>query len=124
MVINIELEKLRSGSVTVLNNIFFEFDSYELTPNSLPELDKVVRFLLEDTKASIEIGGHTDATGSNTYNQQLSERRANTVANYLVKKGIPQKRVFFKGYGSSKPVAPNTSEMGQKLNRRIEFRVL
>jgi outer membrane protein OmpA-like peptidoglycan-associated protein/tetratricopeptide (TPR) repeat protein len=122
--INIELEKIRSGSVTVLNNIFFEFDSYELTPNSLPELDKVVRFLLNDTKASIEIGGHTDATGSNTYNQQLSEKRANTVATYLIKKGIPQKRVFFKGYGSSKPVAPNTTEMGQKMNRRIEFRIL
>lgn len=124
ILINIELEKVKTGSTTVLNNIFFEFDKYDLTPNSLPELDKVVRFLLNDTKASIEIGGHTDATGSDSYNQQLSEKRAATVAGYLIKKGIPQKRVFFKGYGSSKPLAPNSTEMGQKLNRRIEFRIL
>jgi OmpA-OmpF porin, OOP family len=124
IIINIELEKIKAGSVTVLNNIFFEFDKYELTPNSLPELDKVVRFLLNDTKASIEIGGHTDSTGSDSYNQQLSEKRASTVAAYLIKKGVPQKRVFYKGYGSSKPIASNSTETGQKLNRRIEFRVL
>jgi outer membrane protein OmpA-like peptidoglycan-associated protein len=124
IIIDVALEKIKSGSITVLNNIFFEFNSYDLTPNSLPELDKIVRFLLEDTKAAIEIGGHTDSIGSDSYNQQLSERRASTVASYLIKKGIPQKRVFYKGYGSSKPIAPNATEMGQKLNRRIEFRVL
>lgn len=124
IIINIELEKVKAGSITVLNNIFFEFDKYDLAPNSIPELDKVVRFLLNDTKASIEIGGHTDSTGSNVYNQQLSERRASTVAAYLIKKGIPPKRVFFKGYGSSQPIAPNSTETGQKINRRIEFRVL
>lgn len=124
IVIDIELDRVKTGSSTVLNNIFFGFDRYDLQTESFPELDKVVRFLLLNPQLSIEIGGHTDSQGDKIYNLQLSERRAKSVVDYLIQKGVPQKRVFFKGYGDSKPVAPNTSESGQKLNRRIEFRVL
>lgn len=124
MVIDIELEKLRSGSVTVLNNIFFEFDKYELQLASLAELDKMVRLLKENPTISIEVGGHTDNVGSEAYNLELSQKRASSVVKYLLKKEIPQYRVKSKGYGSSRPIAPNTSEKDQKLNRRIEFRVL
>lgn len=122
--IDIDLEKLKAGSVTVLNNIFFEFDKYELQPGSMAELDKVVRLLKENPNLRIEVGGHTDNVGSESYNVELSRKRAASVVTYLTDQKIPQKRVIFIGYGSSKPIAPNTSEMGQKLNRRIEFRVL
>ena len=122
--IDIELEKLKTGSVTVLNNIFFEFDKYELQPGSTAELDKVVRLLKENPNITIEVSGHTDNVGSETYNIELSQKRATSVIKYLVSQKIPQKRVISRGYGSSKPLGPNTSETGQKLNRRIEFRVL
>lgn len=124
VVLDIDLERIKPGSRTVLNNIFFEFDKYELQTNSLAELDKVVRFLKENPTVSIEVSGHTDNKGSESYNQQLSEKRALAVANYLVKNGIPHIRVFSIGFGSTKPIALNDTESGQKLNRRIEFKVL
>jgi OmpA-OmpF porin, OOP family len=124
VLLDIELEKIKSGSVTVLNNIFFEFDKFELQPGSIPELDKVVRFLKENPSIKIEISGHTDSTGSADYNLQLSKKRALSVVNYLMTNEIPQNRVSAVGYGSSRPVASNESTQGQKLNRRIEFRVL
>lgn len=123
-VINIELERIRSGSVTVLNNIFFEFDKYDLQPGSAAELDKVLRLLKENSAVAIEVSGHTDNVGSEVYNKELSQKRANAVVNYLVERGIHPKRVISRGFGSSKPLAPNTTEAGKKLNRRIEFRVL
>ena len=84
----------------------------------------MVRFLKENASVSIEISGHTDNIGAVDYNVTLSQKRAHSVAKYLIANNIPQKRVFYKGFGSSKPIASNDSEIGQKRNRRIEFRVL
>jgi outer membrane protein OmpA-like peptidoglycan-associated protein len=72
----------------------------------------------------VEIGGHSDNVGSEKYNQQLSEKRAQEVFNHLILSGIPKTQLAFKGYGSSKPVANNNSEESRALNRRISFIIL
>lgn len=124
LVMNIPLDRAVKGVAAVLKNIFFEVDKYELKEKSSTELEKIVRFLIENPQINIEIGGHTDNTGIAAYNQELSERRAKSVYNYLINKGISSKRLSAKGLGSLKPVASNESEAGRQLNRRIEFIIL
>jgi outer membrane protein OmpA-like peptidoglycan-associated protein len=118
---NILLDKAVAGSVSVLKNLFFDTDKYDLKEKSLTELEKIVRFLTENPAITIEISGHTDNTGNAAYNRQLSERRAQAVYNYLVNRGIDARRLIANGYGMSRPVADNTTEEGKQLNRRIEF---
>jgi outer membrane protein OmpA-like peptidoglycan-associated protein/tetratricopeptide (TPR) repeat protein len=124
VVMDVELERIKAGSVTVLNNIFFEFDKHELDESSIPELEKVVRFLQENPAVSVEISGHTDTIGAIEYNLELSKKRALSIVRYLTSKGIPQKRVSSVGLGSSKPLTLDDSPELQKINRRIEFRIL
>jgi OmpA-OmpF porin, OOP family len=123
VIINFDLEKIKKGSSTVLSNIFFEFNKYNLQPNSIPELEKVVRFLKDNPYVKIEIGGHTDNVGTAEYNLQLSKKRADEVASYLTGSGIPQSRVSSKGFGFTQPRTDNNSENTRKLNRRIDFRI-
>lgn len=118
---NILLDKAVSGAYAVLKNLFFDTDKYDLKEKSITELEKIIHFLQENQAIRIEISGHTDNTGSPAYNQQLSERRAQSVYNYLINRGIPEIRIIAKGYGHTRPVAPNTTEEGKQLNRRIEF---
>jgi OmpA-OmpF porin, OOP family len=122
--INIDLEKATTGSMVILNNIFFDVDKYELKPRSIPELEKIIRFMKENAQVNVEVSGHTDNSGQAAYNQQLSERRAQSVYNYLVEKGIPKNRLLTKGYGRDKPIASNDTESGRQQNRRIEFRII
>jgi OmpA-OmpF porin, OOP family len=124
IILNIDLDKAKEGSIAVLENIFFDHDKYELKPKSLTELEKVERFLLENPNIRVEIGGHTDNSGSVTYNMQLSQKRAMAVFEYLIGKGIPAKRLTAKGYGPNNPVADNSTEEGMQQNRRIEFKLL
>lgn len=124
LVIDIQLHRAKKGQGAVLQNIFFDFDRYELKEKSFTELEKVARFLDENPQIRIEIGGHTDNSGNPAYNQQLSEKRANAVYNYLISKGVSPKRLSAKGFGSSKPVASNETEDGRQQNRRIEFTIL
>lgn len=124
IVINIELEKAAAGSMAVLNNIFFDVDKYDLKSKSLPELQKVIRFLNENPKIRVEVSGHTDNSGSADYNKQLSQRRALAVTTYLTQMGIDKNRIIPYGYGPDKPVASNDSEDGRRQNRRIEFRLI
>ena len=72
----------------------------------------------------IEIGGHTDGKGSDSYNKRLSENRAKAVVEYLVSKGVNINRLKYMGYGKSMPVAPNDTEEGRAMNRRVEFKIL
>jgi outer membrane protein OmpA-like peptidoglycan-associated protein len=72
----------------------------------------------------VEIGGHTDSEGSDTYNQTLSQNRAGSVRQYLIQAGIPAAQVTAKGYGETVPVADNTTEAGRALNRRTEFKII
>ncbi len=124
IILNIELEKVAVGSVAVLNNIFFEFDSYQINNRSIPELQKVISFMKENSEVRIEIGGHTDNIGGEAYNQTLSTQRAQAVMNYLVEQGVSDQRLISRGYGSTKPVSSNETEEGRQLNRRIQFRIL
>lgn len=124
VVIDINLEPIRAGASIVLNNIFFDHDQYELKPRSMTELDKLVSFLNENPGQRVEISGHTDDTGTESYNQSLSLKRAQAVVDYLNKKGLPTSRLTKTGYGSKRPLVPNDSEANREKNRRIEFKLL
>lgn len=123
VIMNIALESALKGSVAVLKNIFFDVDKYDLKEKSITELEKIIQFLKENTQIRIEISGHTDNTGNQTHNQQLSEQRAKAVFTYLTDKGIDSKRLTWKGYGSSHPITPNDTDQNRQQNRRIEFLV-
>ncbi len=122
--INIDLEKASEGSMAILNNIFFDLDKFDLKPKSIPELQKIIRFMNENAAVRVEVSGHTDSTGQAVYNKQLSEKRAIAVYNYLLQKGIQKNRLTPVGFGSERPIASNDSEIGRKQNRRIEFRII
>jgi outer membrane protein OmpA-like peptidoglycan-associated protein len=107
----------------VLNNIFFEFDSYELKTESEIELKKVVEFMKQNPTVRIEISGHTDTVGSEDYNLKLSKKRAGEIAEFLLTY-IDASRIKSVGYGSSKPISSNKTEQGRQKNRRSELRVI
>lgn len=121
---DIPLKKITEGESMVLRNIFFKTDSFNLLPESTAELDQLVRLLKKNKGMAVEISGHTDNEGSVQYNLQLSERRARSVYDYLVKSGVDVRRLRFRGYGSSKPVASNDTPEGRSLNRRTEMVVI
>ena len=122
--IDIYLDPIKSGTTTVLNNLFFDIDKYELKDKSITELEKVRRFLKENPTVKIGIAGHTDDSGSASYNKELSLNRAKSVYRYLVDQGIEERRLKFRGYGQEKPVVPNDTEENKQKNRRIEFVIL
>lgn len=124
IVLDIDLEKATEGTTAVLQNIFFEVDKYDLQQKSLTELQKMVRFLKENPSQRVEISGHTDNSGSDSYNMQLSQKRAQAVYDHLVANGIDPRRLSPKGYGSTQPLADNASEEGRQKNRRIEFKLI
>lgn len=119
--INIPLNRIKVGQKVVLNNIFFQTDKYELMPQSKAELEVVLKMIEKNPSLKIEIGGHTDNTGSEQKNKELSEERAKSVYDYLVAKGADAQRITYKGYSSSQPVAGNDTPEGKALNRRTEF---
>jgi len=122
--LNAELIKVRVGKKVVLNNILFETGKSVLTAASYAELDRLLGIMNENALMKIEISGHTDNTGSEPINSKLSEARAKAVVDYLVQKGIDRTRMNFRGYGSSQPIADNTSAAGRTKNRRVEFKIL
>ncbi len=105
-----------------LEGINFEYKSSNLTMEAKTILDGVVA-TLENTDASFVIEGHTDSVASESYNQQLSQDRAESVRSYLISKGVSQDRMTAKGYGESNPIASNDTEDGRADNRRVEFSV-
>lgn len=121
---NFELTELEVGTTVRLNNIYFDFDKTILRPESYPELDKVVDMMNTNPKLEIEIAGHTDNKGSDSYNQTLSQGRAEAVREYVVNQGIGGDRITAVGYGESKPETSNDTEEGRQINRRVEFTVL
>lgn len=122
--VDIPLQKIKVGEKVVMNNIFFESEKAELKDASVSELAVVVKMMEKNPSMKIEIGGHTDNTGTDEKNKALSESRAKTVFDYLVKKGITAERLSYKGYAASKPIAPNTTAEGKSKNRRTEFVVM
>lgn len=111
----------KPGEVMTLRNIFFQTNKSALLPESFAELDKLALYLNEETETTIDISGHTDNSGNEKQNKNLSEARAKAVAEYLSSKGIDPGRVQYSGYGSTRPVATNTTEEGKQKNRRVEF---
>lgn len=106
-----------------LQGVSFKVGSAELVPSTLATLDKTIAGLKKNAKAKVEIEGHTSSEGGEEYNQKLSEDRANSVRDYMIRKGISKDRVTAVGYGYSRPKASNDTEEGRKQNRRIEVRV-
>lgn len=114
----------RIGDNLTLNmpgNITFDTNSADLKAGFFPVLDSVGKVLAEYNKTVVEVAGHTDSTGSDQYNQQLSERRAATVAQYLRSRGVIDLRLITVGMGEGYPVASNDTPEGRSLNRRVEL---
>ncbi|MEO0100804.1 MAG: OmpA family protein [candidate division WOR-3 bacterium] len=116
---------LVSVGMTITLKVLFDFNKATIRPESYRLLDEAAQILKDNPKIKVEIQGHTDNIGSDAYNQKLSERRAQAVANYFISQhGIDEKRLRVVGYGETKPIASNETEEGRALNRRVEFVVL
>lgn len=126
---NIALKKLSVGSKIVLRNIFFDLDKATLRPASTAELNRLIKLMNDVPTLKIELGGHTDSQGSDAHNQDLSERRAAAVVDYLTKAGISADRLKSAGYGETQLVngcknGVKCSDAQHQENRRTEFKVL
>jgi outer membrane protein OmpA-like peptidoglycan-associated protein len=120
----VELTPLTRKVPIRLNNINFELNSADLMENSLPELNRVVQLLKDNPDIFVELSAHTCDIGSDRFNDVLSEKRAKSVVNYLIMKGIGFQRMVARGYGEKVPLAPNDSEENRALNRRVELKIL
>jgi outer membrane protein OmpA-like peptidoglycan-associated protein/tetratricopeptide (TPR) repeat protein len=118
------LEPIEIGNKVILNNIFFDTNKFDLKPESIGELQKLVDFMTLNPTLHIEISGHTDNVGNDEINQTLSENRAKSVYQYLITNKIDASRLVYKGYGKTQPIAPNTTEEDRKKNRRTEFKII
>jgi len=108
--------------VIEVSNILFEFDKWVIKADYVPELDQWVEYFKNNPFVTADIYGYADSTGPETYNQKLSERRAEAVANYMVEHGIKRERLTTKGFGETQPVAPNDTPEGRQKNRRVELK--
>ncbi len=125
----IVLEKVKVGQVFVMENIYYDFDKWDILPESKIELDKLVKVMNDNPSWKVELGSHTDCRGSDAYNEKLSQKRSESAVEYIVSKGISQDRIIAKGYGESQLVnkcddgVPCT-EAEHRQNRRTEFKIL
>lgn len=119
----IEVSPITVGANLILNNISFATNSAQLSPGSLLELDRVAEFMVLNPTVTIEISAHSDDVGAAAFNQQLSERRAASVKEYLGKKNVAEELMVSVGYGESRPVVPNDSDENRARNRRVELQV-
>jgi len=115
----------------IIKNIYYEFDKWKLTDSSKIILDNTIyKLMVENPRIIVEISSHTDNLGTEEYNLKLSQKRAESIVKYLISKGIEKERLVAKGYGESKPIAPNTNPdgsdnpEGRQKNRRTEFRII
>jgi outer membrane protein OmpA-like peptidoglycan-associated protein len=119
---NDDIEKIEIGKVIILEGINFEYNSADITPDSEETLMKALKTFQDNPEIEVEISGHTDSDGSNSYNMGLSQRRADSVKDWLVGKGIIEERIEAVGYGEENPIAPNDTPENKFKNRRIEFK--
>jgi outer membrane protein OmpA-like peptidoglycan-associated protein len=126
----IVLDKIDSTKIFALENIYYPFNKWNITPEAAKELDNLFQVLVDNPEIVIELSSHTDSVDDEEYNRVLSQRRAESAVNYLIKKGISPERMVPKGYGESRPIARNTNPdgtdnpVGRQKNRRTEFRIL
>ncbi len=122
--LNIGIKPIPKGSI-VISNVYYETGKAELKSDSKNSLDRGLVTLLKDNpQLIIEVSSHTDDVGSNEYNQKLSQQRAESVVNHLIKMEISKDRMIAKGYGESKPITTNTTSEGRQKNRRTEFKII
>ena len=121
--LDIALKPVKAGNKLILKNIYFDFDSDQLQAKSSAELGEIARFLNQN-RVLVEISGHTDQVGSASYNQDLSERRAERVYRELLDLGVSKESVTFIGYGDKKPLFIDENNGKNQLNRRIEFKII
>lgn len=122
--IDIYLERIEVNKPIVLQNIYYDFDKAVLRPEAVGELDRLIRIMTENPGMTIQVGSHTDTNGSEKYNVGLSNRRAKSVVDYLIKNGVGKARITSFGYGESQPlIYPELSDADEQANRRSEFRI-
>ncbi|MEE2931538.1 MAG: OmpA family protein [Bacteroidota bacterium] len=121
---DILLKNIQVGSNITLNNVFFDTDKSEIKEDSFAELERLVALLNDIPSLNIEVSGHTDNIGSEVYNELLSQKRADAVVKFLLKKGINSSRLTAKGYGQTKPIDINETDIGRANNRRTEFEIV
>ncbi len=124
-----KMKSLQSASLVVgeklrIENLYFKADSSNVQDNSIDALEDIFAFLEENDKLVIEIGGHTNNIPPDDYCDQLSSARAKSVAEYLIRRGIPDNRISSKGYGKRDPIASNQTQSGRKRNQRVEMKIL
>jgi OOP family OmpA-OmpF porin len=107
-----------------LNHVYFDVNKWDIKPDMIPTLDKLYQSFLKSKTLVVEIAGHTDHSGADADNIRLSQRRADAIKAYLVKKGVSEERIFAKGYGEHDPHASNDTEEGRAKNRRTEIKVI
>ena len=121
---NFQLDKVEVGAKMILKNIYFDTGKATLKPESFTELNRVVQFLKDNPSLKIEVSGHTDNVGTMALNKKLSKERAKSVVEYLIGNGIDKGKLHYEGYGYDQPIAPNTTEEGRSMNRRVEFKII
>jgi outer membrane protein OmpA-like peptidoglycan-associated protein len=110
-------------AITLKGDVTFDHDSDVVRPGLYNELDRIAQIMVKYPQTLIMVAGYTDSTGSDSYNQQLSERRAANVKKLLVQRGVQESRVSIVGFGKSQPVATNATPEGRQMNRRVEIRI-
>ena len=122
---NAKVERVGEGIlITFDSGILFDFDSYALKTSTRENLEELAPTLIKYDDTNVMIFGHTDNVGSDAYNETLSEKRAGSVDNFLVSKGVAGSRLTSEGYGETDPVASNETDEGRELNRRVEVVVV
>ena len=122
-----DVRVIREGDDLILNipsGINFAYNSDVVAPQFQPTLDQVGQVLRQYDRTYIDIYGHTDATGGEAYNQDLSKRRAESVAADLKRRGVQSARIGTQGFGESQPIASNDTEQGRATNRRVEIKIV
>jgi len=120
----LELVPIKAGQSVTLENVFFDYDSYQISRRSDQEIIKVFEFLQLNPELNVLLEGHTDNQGTAAHNLELSSNRAQAVKDRLIKLGIDSKRLSFEGFGPNEPIASNEEEKGRSKNRRTEMRIV
>ena len=123
----VDVSETDGGEAILVNlpdGVTFSTGSYTISPGFRDLLDRVAGSLRQYPNSLIDVYGHTDSTGSDQYNQALSQRRANAVSSYLATQGVSQQRMIAQGFGESRPIADNSSEAGRAQNRRVEIQIV
>ena len=120
---SLHAKQTERGTLVTFGDVLFDFNKAELKSSALPNVTQLARFLQENPERQVIVEGYTDSVGSASYNQGLSERRAESVRRALIRAGVEPTRIVAQGYGKEYPVADNSSDSGRAQNRRVEVTI-